>query len=367
MPSFLRTITFISVFSLFLYIANLVVYEALAALLAITLTWELVVLGSLLGIFSASFIAATVLGMRYYNVFTRYYYTLSAAWTGFFVYFFFASVLYGMLVMFSPTAFTGLGIFLLVSAVCVGIYGIFNARTIRTTHVTVPLPHLPPSWKGRKALWVSDLHLGQLHGPGFAHRIVDKINTLPHDIVFIGGDLFDGTGAPDIPELIDAFSKFSAPLGVYFVTGNHEEFGASERFTDALKAHGIRVLQDEMVEIDGLQLIGVDYHNAVHPDRFREILSRLTIDTQKPSILLKHEPRDLPIAHAAGISLQMSGHTHHGQLWPLGYIARWVYKGFVYGLKSFETMQVYISSGTGTWGPPMRVGTRSEVVVFTFT
>jgi predicted MPP superfamily phosphohydrolase len=128
----------------------------------------------------------------------------------------------------------------------------------------------------------------------------------------------------------------------------------------------MRVLQDEMVEIDGLQLIGVDYHNASNATRFKDLLSKLAINPIKASILLKHEPKDLNIAQAAGISFQISGHTHDAQMWPLNYIGQFVHSGFAYGFKRFKDMQVYTSSGTGTWGPPMRVGTDSEIVFLTF-
>lgn len=362
-----RILLFIGVLSLFLYIANLVVYEALAAIFSVTVSWQLIALGVLLGIFSGSFIAATLLGTRYYNAFTRIYYLLSAVWIGFFVYLFFASVLYGLFVMLLGVSSPhGIGEAFIVGALLISAYGVLHARNIRVTEIEVFLPHLPAKWRGRKAIWISDLHLGQLHGPSFARKVVEKVNALPHDIIFIGGDLYDGTGAPDIAELTAPLKAFSAPLGTYFITGNHEEFGDSNRFVAAVKSQGIRVLQDAMVEVNGLQLIGVDYHNASDSGRFKNILSKLAIDPKKPSILLKHEPKDLDVAEAAGVSLQISGHTHRAQLWPLGYLAQLIYKGFAYGLKSFQGMQVYTSSGTGTWGPPLRVGTSSEIVLFTF-
>jgi uncharacterized protein len=255
---------------------------------------------------------------------------------------------------------------LLVIALVASIYGVFHAKDIHVKEIKVSLPDLPAAWIGRKAVWVSDLHLGQLHGPSFARKIVKKVNDLPHDIVFIGGDLFDGTSAPDLDGLIAPFKDLSAPLGVYFITGNHEEFGDSNRFVQAIKSIGMHVLQDKMTEIEGVQLVGVDYHNASDSRRFEKTLSELAIDQNKLSILLKHEPKDLYIAHEAGISLQISGHTHQAQMWPLGYLASLVYKGYAYGLKDFKDMQVYTSSGVGTWGPPMRVGTDAEVVVFTF-
>ncbi len=359
-------VIFLGVFSSFLYIANLVVYDALANIFSIMVSWQLLLLGTMLGVFSGSFIAATVLGMRYYNLFTRRYYLFSAVWIGFFVYLFFTSVIYGLLAMLPVVLPPAVGELLVIVALLVSIYGVLHARNIRMVEVEVILPHLPDVWRGRKGVWVSDLHLGQLHGPSFAHKIVEKINGLAHDIIFIGGDLFDGTGAPDIRELVAPFTALRAPLGTYFITGNHEEFGDSNRFIQAVAAVGIKVLQDEKVDVDGLQIVGVDYHNASEVENFKKILSKIALDASKPSILLKHEPKDLHVAEAAGIALQISGHTHRAQLWPLEYVAQLTYKGFAYGLKNFKDMQVFTSSGTGSWGPPMRVGTHSEIVVFTF-
>ena len=366
MPRLLQALPFIGIISLFLYIANLVVYEALATIFAVTDTWHLLALGLLLGILSGSFIASTILGMRYYNVFTRAYYLVSAVWIGVLVYLFLGSFVYGVLVMVPGMPLSGVGELLMLAALAVSVYGVLHARNIHIKEVEVFLPHLPSVWQGRKAVWMSDLHLGQLHGPTFARKVVRAVNSLPHDIVFIGGDLYDGTGAPDLHELTAPLKELSAPLGTYFVTGNHEEFGDGSAFIAAVRAAGMRPLIDEMVEVDGLQLIGVDYHNGSDKENFKKILSGLSIQPNKPSILLKHEPKDLDVAHDAHISFQISGHTHRAQMWPLGYIAQLVYKGYAYGLKKMGETQVYTSSGTGSWGPPMRVGTNGEIVVFTF-
>lgn len=349
----------------FLYLGNLVVYDGIALAFGIADATQLFWLGAVLGFFSASFIAATLIGNWRYNAFTRAYYTLSAVWMGFFVYLFFASFIEGVLVGVSQS-FVTVGPVLFYIALLLGAYSMLHARKIVVTEVPISLPNLPPSWKGRKAVWISDLHLGQLHGRSFAEKIVARVSALAHDIVFVGGDLFDGTGAPDLPDLANPFKKLSAPLGVYFITGNHEEFGNRERFLSAVASAGMRALVDEMVEIEGLQLIGVDYKNASLAARFKDTIAKLAIDREKVSILLKHEPKDVDIAQEAGISLQISGHTHKAQLWPLGYIAQLIYRNFSYGLKRFKDMAIYVSSGTGTWGPPMRVGTDSEIVLFTF-
>jgi predicted MPP superfamily phosphohydrolase len=366
MKRFLSIAPFLLVFSTLLFIANWVVYEALAGMFGISGLW-LALLGAVLGVLSASLIASTVLGSYFYNFFTRWYYRASAMWVGFFIYLFFASVLYGLAVIAAGSLVPHVGMVLVALAAAASAYGFVHARRIVVTKIEVVLPNLPEAWRGRRVVFISDLHLGQLHGPAFARRVVRAVNATAHDIIFIGGDLYDGTGAPDIAELAAPLREFKAPLGTYFITGNHEEFGDESKFLAAVRSAGITTLVDEMVVIDGLQLVGADYRNASTREGFKNILAGLGIDKGRPSILLKHEPKDLDIARDAGVSLQISGHTHLGQMWPFGLLAHLIYKGFAYGLRPLDSLQVYTSSGVGTWGPPMRVGTQSEVVVLVFS
>lgn len=366
LPRPLMIFMFVFIVSVFLYVANLVVYEALASIFNVTRTGDLLLLGGALFVLSASFIVSTVVGMKYYNAFTRWYYLVSAVWIGLFTYLFFAAVLYGLLLMFSFLPAIALGKLLVCGAVLVSVYGVLHARKIKVTNIKVGLQNLPQAWKGRSAVWISDVHLGQLYGPSYAKRIVEKVNALPHDIIFIGGDLYDGTGASDIKELVAPLGNFSGKFGTYFITGNHEEIGESTAFVEAVRSAGIRPLLDEIVEVEGVQIVGIDYRNSMRKKDFQNIISRLPIEANKPTILLKHEPKDIDVARDAGISLQLSGHTHGAQMWPLGYLAHFIYKGFSYGLKRSGDMQVYTSSGVRTWGPPMRVGTDCEIVHITF-
>jgi predicted MPP superfamily phosphohydrolase len=207
------------------------------------------------------------------------------------------------------------------------------------------------------------VHIGQIHNISYLQKVISKIAEQKPDIILIGGDLFDGS-IPAIKNIVPALRK--APLGVYYVTGNHEEFGSNEKFVAAVKDAGIQVLDDKLTEIDGLQLLGVSYSSADETEKFKKLLVAFPIDKNKPSILIKHEPRDIDIAEEAGISLQLSGHTHHAQIWPFRFLPKRIYKGFDYGLKNSGKTQVYTSSGVGTWGPPMRVGTDSEIVIISF-
>lgn len=207
--------------------------------------------------------------------------------------------------------------------------------------------------------------MGQFYGAWFSRKLVEKIKALSPTLVCVGGDLYDGAMV-DKELVIEPFKKLVPPLGLYFITGNHEEFEDTQKYISVIKEVGMRVLNNEKVDIDGLQLVGVDYKDTVKKKAYTKIMESLALDRQKPSILLKHTPRDMEVAERAGISLQISGHTHKAQMYPLSYITRALYKGFDYGLKKFGTMSVYTSSGVGSWGPPMRVGSRAEIVEIHF-
>lgn len=365
MTKLLRMLPFLVVMVAVLYLGNLVVFRALVLAFNIQDLAKLQTVALSLGIFSSSFIISTILGNTFYNFFTRVYYYLASVWIGFFTYAFIVSLVYGLLTTFS-TSFIPVGPFLFEIAALVSIYGVLHARTIVTTRVTVSLPNLPSSWHGRKAVWISDIHLGPLYNSNFSKRIADQIMALAPDIIFVGGDLYDGTNAPSIQDHTAPLQKLTAPFGVHFITGNHEEYGDLAQFLSVVQSVGMKVLKDEVVECDGLQIVGLDYHTTSKRDSFKKVMDSLALDRAKPSILLKHVPLDLDVAEEAGISLTISGHTHNAQMWPLTYIAQSVHKGYAYGLKRLKNMQVFTSSGTGTWGPPMRVGTDCEIVLLSF-
>jgi hypothetical protein len=247
-------------------------------------------------------------------------------------------------------------------AVLVTVYGLFNAAWLRVTRVTVPLPHLPPAWHGREVMLMSDLHLGNVRGAGFTRRVVTKARSLQPHAVFVCGDVFDGPKA-DYDRLVEPFRELTAPAGVYFVTGNHEEFTDRAKFIAAIARAGLRVLNNEKVIVEGLQIVGVHDGEAVEPEIYRKILQDAAVDRNSASILLVHRPSNLSIPEAEGISLQVSGHTHKGQNWPWSWVAYKVHGPFAYGLNRLGNLQVLTSSGAGTWGPPLRIGTKSEIVL----
>jgi hypothetical protein len=140
---------------------------------------------------------------------------------------------------------------------------------------------------------VSDTHLGQVRNDGFSRKIAAMVQNLHPDIVFIGGDLYDGQ-AVNLDKGVEPFSKISVPYGIYFITGNHEEFYDNSPYLQAVRRAGIRVLYNEKIDLDGLQILGVDYRDSKREEDFRTILQKIGIDRHKPSILLKHAPLHLP-------------------------------------------------------------------------
>jgi predicted MPP superfamily phosphohydrolase len=323
-----------------------------------------------MGLLSVSFVIASVLAAQKHDMFVRVFYTLSSMWLGFLNFFFLAACLcwmvYGMVRLTGlPGARFIIAETLFGTAALVSIYGFINAFWIRVTRVKIRLPKLPPSWRGRVAALVSDTHLGHVRGYAFISRIVAMLRQLRPDILFIAGDLYDGTRVQQ-QKLAAPLTSLTPPFGVYFITGNHEEFSSPAQYLDAVRGAGVRTLQDEKAVIDGLQVIGVSYRTMSSPERLDAVLAGVALNPNSASILLAHAPQALAVAERRGISLQLCGHTHQGQTFPFTWFTSRIFREYTYGLQRYGALSVYTSSGAGTWGPPMRVGSRPEIVLIQF-
>jgi predicted MPP superfamily phosphohydrolase len=319
---------------------------------------------------SVSFVAASLLAYRYTNAPLRAFYRAAAVWMGMLTFLFFAAVF--SWVLFGVTRWAGHDVnfhrtveLLFAAAAVAGFCGVINASWTRITRTTVRLANLPAAWRGRTAALISDVHLGHVRNGHFLRRMVAKILREEPDAIFIAGDLYDGT-AIDARRAAEPLGKLVAPHGVYFVAGNHEQFRDDSKYLDAITAAGVRVLSNEKVEADGLQIAGVPYLSATHGEHFASVLRGIRLDRDRASILLTHAPDHPEVAEAAGVSLQLSGHTHLGQFVPWSWMARRMYRQFVYGLSRIGKMQVFTSSGAGTWGPPLRLGSNPEIVMLQF-
>ncbi len=262
----------------------------------------------------------------------------------------------------------GLTAIALAAVIAVG--GYFNARHISVTKYEVGLSKVA-SGELRIAM-VSDIHLGAfLHGEDMS-SIVEKINALEPDIVLLDGDVYEeSTSAEDIEQSLEAFRTLRATYGVYYVPGNHE-YNAQRRgvldmrvLSDELNSAGVAPMKDEAVGIGGLfTLVGRDDATVSSRKPLSELLRG--VDLSKPVIILDHQPRDVEEASQSGADLQLSGHTHAGQLFPAGELSK--LSGVfpvVYGLKEYGSFRIIVSSGAGVWGFPMRVGSPSEIMLVT--
>jgi hypothetical protein len=323
-----------------------------------------------LSILSVSFVATSLLGYKYSNSLVRAAYTIAAIWLGLVNFFFLAAcsawIIYGVPLLFGfHVDKRELANICFGAGLLAGILALLNAAWTRVVRVTIKLPNLPDSWRGRTAALVSDLHLGHVRNSGFLRRIVQTLSRLQPDVLFIPGDMFDGT-AVDFNSVSKIWRNFSAPLGSYFIAGNHEQFSSYAKYFGAVTDSGIRVVHNEKILLDGLQVVGVHYLDSKNMDRFRSILVKADLDANVASVLLVHDPNLLSIASEAGISLQLSGHTHRGQFFPFTKIVSRIYGIYAHGLHAFDALQVYTSCGVGTWGPPMRLGSNPEIVMIRF-
>ena len=242
-------------------------------------------------------------------------------------------------------------------------YGVWNAYHPRLVHCTVRIKNLPAVWQGRTLVQITDVHLGSVLRASFIARVVAKVNAQNPAMVLITGDLFDGADGK-LEHMVAPLNRLAAPQGVYFVTGNHETYLGVQRSYEALRTTPAKILDNRMELIDGLQVVGISYPERGHPEGFEVKMAGVSgFDPGVPSILLYHSPTQIKAAKAAGINLQLSGHVHQGQLFPLQFATRLIYGKYHHGLHSEGDYTIYTSSGTGLWGPTMRTGNHPEITV----
>ena len=306
----------------------------------------------------------------------NFFYIVSASWLGLATCFFLAACLIWVLIWLTNLAnfnfdvkFFSTLIFSLAGLLFV--YGVWNAFHPQIKNIEVRLKDLPAYWQDKIIIQLSDVHLGHVHGVRFLQDIVNKTNAQNPDLVLITGDLFDGMDG-DLSIFIETLKSIKAKEGVFFVIGNHETFLGVDRAYLILMEAGIKVLDNEFIDLEGLQLVGLSYQGS-HGEPsasgkirdISEIFSSLRgkgFDLTRPSILMHHAPTNIAQVKANGIDLQLSGHTHVGQTIPFGIVTRMIYGKYYYGLVTEGNFSIYTSSGAGTWGPPIRIGNTPEIV-----
>jgi len=324
------------------------------------------------------------------NYLTVWFYKFSAVWVGLFLNLLPAALV--SWIIMAAIRMTGsnlptrwIAVACIVAAVLYSAYGVWNAFHPRIKKIEVQFENLPPQWKNKTIIHLSDVHLGHFYGTEFLNNLVRMVNALNPEAIFITGDLFDGMAAT-ISHFAVGLDQLKAKKGVFFVSGNHETYVGLNRALNVLKKTKIQSLHNEIIEVDGLQIMGISYPGirGAHEIRGLKKLSQ-NASSKKPRILLFHTPTNIrpkggdgldhhfatywvpdtsfALNKEIGVDLQLSGHSHAGQLFPFGYLTKLIYKGYHYGFHRLSRFAVYTTSGVGTWGPPMRTGNSPEIVV----
>lgn len=254
-------------------------------------------------------------------------------------------------------------------AAAVAAYGVdraFRGRVVERS--TIALKNLPPSLAGLRIAQLTDIHIGPALRKDFLDALVDETNALGADVIVITGDLVDGS-VERLREHTAPLARLKAPRGVYFVTGNHDYFSGADEWCAELSRLGIKPLRNEHVRIgegdEHFTLAGVEDYMATNTDEGHGAqldTALLGRDERRPVVLLAHQPRTLPLAVARKVDLQISGHTHGGQIFPWGLLVL-LQQPVLAGLARRGATQIYVSRGSGFWGPPMRIGALPEIAL----
>jgi predicted MPP superfamily phosphohydrolase len=246
----------------------------------------------------------------------------------------------------------------------IGVGGLVNvARGFDVRRIRVPLAKLPKSASGYSIVQLTDVHIGPTIGKAFLETVVRETNALAPDMVVITGDLVDGSVA-ELGALVEPLRDLRAKDGVFFVTGNHEYYSGADEWIAHLRTLGIRVLRNERVDVRGaFDLAGVDDASSgrMLPHHGQDVGKALEgRDPSRAVVLLAHQPKAVDDARRHDVDLQLSGHVHGGQMVPFNWLAR-IDQPLIAGLYRLGATWVYVSTGTGYWGPPMRVGPGAEI------
>ena len=323
------------------------------------------------------FIFGSVLERTFSSAFSEWVYRIGAFWLAFMLYFTIAAVLidlvrisnyfFHFLPIFSAVMKLRLGLIVVSLVSVIVIAGHINALWINVKEIPLTIHKKISGASEIKILLASDIHLGALIGERREKRLLEIIREQKPDLVLLAGDLVDGEIAPVLRKNLGRhIQEISTPFGVYAISGNHEYIGGIDKTLPYLKSINIRMLIDEVITLpNGIQLVGRNDHSAGRGSNAPKPLAELIsgIDPSKPIIVLNHQPYNLQEAVDAEVDLHLSGHTHNGQLWPFNYLIKGIFE-LSWGYLKKDDTHFYVSSGYGTWGPPVRIGNRPEVVVF---
>jgi len=249
--------------------------------------------------------------------------------------------------------------------------GRINAVNPRVREISIDLPKKVNDDKDITIAMASDIHLGAVVSQKQLRKMIRMIDEIKPDLILFAGDVIDeDPGSLIKKDLGKCLEELQAPLGVYAITGNHEYIGGVTKAIKYLESHNITILRDSVLTLpNGVTLIGrEDIDSRRFNGKQRKSISELIkdVDPGNPTILLDHQPSNLNDAIDNNIDLQLSGHTHHGQIWPFNYITSKIFR-ISYGYEKIQNTHIYVSCGFGTWGPPIRTSSRPELVKINLT
>lgn len=352
MSNLVSLVTFMGLVTTVLFLVHLVVYLQIARVFSLSLPHLQLALLFL----SLSYLLASI-GVRTLNgAVVDVFYFIAATWLGIVFLLFSAMVLYGLVHL--ATGFDSRMVLsgLLIIVAGFSIYALIAGRTLVVREYTVPIEHLTGPLR---VVQLSDIHVGTVHQSKYLAEVVAKTNAERPDLVLITGDLFDGS-APVDPEILSPLNGLTAPA--YFSNGNHEQYEGLQHVEETLKNTNVQLLDNKLAEWNGLQIVGVNDKQSLRGTSLEAVLNLLSLDPARPTILMYHSPSDWEVARAQGVDLMLSGHTHNGQIYPFNLLVRLYFK-YVNGLYAEEGKYLHVSPGTGTWGPPMRLGSRNQITV----
>ena len=298
--------------------------------------------------------------------FASFVYNLATIFLGLILYLILSVLLIDLLSIFIKLDANIYGFITILITLLISSYGIWNAQNIRLTNVDIDAKRLT---KELKIVQLSDIHIGHFRGKKFFRKIIDKTIKQNPDFVVITGDLYDSKKHLS-KKFLEPLTEIKSP--VFFIEGNHDIYAGIETLKSILKQLKVIVLENEIFEFDEIQVIGLKYMKAdsssfdmlanESTETIKSVLSKMTISDKKISVLLHHSPAGLNFINDKGIDLFLAGHTHAGQLFPMTIINKLVFK-YNRGLYEFNNTKLFVSEGIGASRPPMRIGTKSEIVI----
>jgi len=298
--------------------------------------------------------------------FANFVYSAAAITMGFMLYLLLSVLFVDLVHLIIKLPLKTMGSAAILLALVISVYGIWNATQKRVRKIEVSMNGLQHEIR---AMHLTDIHIGHFWGVKTLQKIVDKTNEQNPDVVFITGDLFDGKIRLNKASL-EPLKQLHAPI--YFVEGNHDGYSGAKEIKQKLREAGVTVLENEVTHFSELQIIGlnhmvadnqsVDMHANGGRSNIKNTLNSLNLFPGKPTVLLHHSPDGIKYANQHGVDLYLAGHTHAGQLFPIKYIAKLIFD-YNKGLHDYNGTKIYVSQGAGTFGPPMRVGTISELTL----